>query len=290
MKKTFYKFIASLPGVRDGLQQVNHLAADLSVLRALISSRSYRAEMENSPRYQDPLRLPRYAFQVNSQNGEDGILQEIFRRIGAQDKTFVEIGVGDGAQNNTAFLLSLGWRGYWIDGNAAFLQTIQNRADLAGCISSRVSYVSRENICPLFAEMNIPLEFDLFSLDVDQNTYYIWESLSNYRPRVVVVEYNAFIPPQVNWKVNYAAERIWDGSQNFGASLKAYEILGSQMGYALVGCDFSGANAFFVRQDLIAENFSAPFTAENHYETPKYGYINWRGRRKATILDRASSS
>jgi hypothetical protein len=289
MKKRFYQLLTSLPVAREALRQMNSLSSDLSTLRTMLSSSSYNAEMENSPRYKDPLRLPRYAFQVNSQNGEDGILQEIFRRIGTQDKIFVEIGVGDGAQNNTAFLLSLGWRGYWIDGNAAFTQTLKNRTDLAGCVTAHAAYVSRESIRSLFAEMNIPTEFDLFSLDVDQNTYYIWEALRQYRPRVVVVEYNASIPPQINWKVNYAAGRVWDGSQNFGASLKAYEILGAQMGYALVGCDFTGSNAFFARQDLIAEKFAAPFTAENHYETPKYGYVNWRGRRKTTILDRAPS-
>ncbi len=52
----------------------------------------------------------------------------------------------------------------------------------------------------------------------------------------------------------------------FGASLKAYEQLGGKLGYKLVGCDFHGNNAFFVRDDLAGEHFAAPFTAENHYE------------------------
>jgi hypothetical protein len=34
--------------------------------------------------------------QVYSQNNEDGIIAEIFRRIGTENRTFVEFGVGDG--------------------------------------------------------------------------------------------------------------------------------------------------------------------------------------------------
>src|SRR5512135_8523 len=69
------------------------------------------------PRYADPKRLHRFEHQVYSQNGEDGAVAEIFRRIGTTDKFFVEIGVGDGLENNTVNLLSEGWRGVWVDGD-----------------------------------------------------------------------------------------------------------------------------------------------------------------------------
>jgi hypothetical protein len=115
----------------------------------------------------------------------------------------------------------------------------------------------------------VPETFDFLSLDVDQNTYYVWEGLAAFRPRVAVIEYNAAIPPAVDWKVRYAPGRAWNGSPNFGASLKALERLGARMGYCLVGCDFNGVNAFFVRSDLADGNFLAPFTAENHYEPPR---------------------
>jgi hypothetical protein len=102
---------------------------------------------------------------------------------------------------------------------------------------------------------------------------------------VVVVEYNAVIPPGLDWKVRYAPDRVWDGSHNFGASLKAFELLGTQLGYSLVGCDFIGVNAFFVRSDLVADKFAAPFTAENHYEPPRYVFLHRRAH-PVSILDR----
>ena len=43
--------------------------------------------------------------------------QEIFRGIGAGDRTFFESGVGYGLENNTVSLLHSGWCGAWIDAN-----------------------------------------------------------------------------------------------------------------------------------------------------------------------------
>ena len=247
-------------------------------------------ELENHPRYGDPKRLLRYAFQVCSQNGEDGMIHEIFRRISRESRIFVEIGVGDGCECNTAFLLSQGWTGYWLDGNDVFLETLKDRPDLGGgCLKHSVAHVSRENIATLLEELKVPKEFDLLSLDIDQNTYYVWDGLKQFRPRVVVVEYNAAIPPDIDWKVHYHPNRTWDGSQNFGASLRAFEALGAQLGYKLVGCDFTGINAFFVRSDLIADLFAAPLTSENHYEPPRYHFTIRRSHRSA-ILDRIDTA
>jgi len=238
-------------------------------------------------RYAEPKRLLRYQAQVSSQNGEDGVIHEIFRRIGTTTRIFAEVGIGDGYENNTAFLLAQGWTGFWIDADGTFLKALEKREDLSGdCLRHLVALTSRENICQLFGQLGVPVEFDLMSLDIDQNTYYLWEALRSFRPRVVVIEYNAAIPPDIEWKVRYDANRVWDGSQNFGASLKSFEMLGRELGYSLVGCDFGGTNAFFVRDDLLADKFAGPFTAENHYEPARYPMCHRRCHRPA-ILDRS---
>jgi len=54
---------------------------------------------------QDPYRLERFGSKGYSQNDEDGIIREIFKRIGTTDKRFVEFGTGNGLENNTVFLL-----------------------------------------------------------------------------------------------------------------------------------------------------------------------------------------
>jgi hypothetical protein len=220
-------------------------------------------------RFKDPKRLLKYRGSLNSQGDEDGIIHEIFRRIGTTNRVFVEIGVGDGTENNTAFLASQGWTGYWIDADPAPLRTLQRHPALQHSVKFRRAFVTRENIVGILNEMNVPAEFDFLSIDIDYNTYHIWSALSEFRPLAVCVEYNSFLGPSINWVVPYDPEKIWDGSRIFGASLKALELLGAKMGYSLVGCDFSGVNAFFVREDLTADRFAEPFTSENHYEPPR---------------------
>ena len=278
------KFYRGLPIVRELFQIRDSLRHGLSTLHATQFMRDWELELSRNPRYAEPRRLVRHSFQVNSQSGEDGILHEIFRRIGTRDRVFVEIGLESGLESNTAFLLAQNWRGYWIDSGTAFQRTLDQYRIGPDRVKSAVSFVTRENIAPLLQSLGVPREFDLLSIDIDQNTYYAWEALQEYRPRVVVIEFNAALPPDLDWKVVYDPQRVWDGSQNFGASLKALELLGCRMGYALVGCDLAGTNAFFVREELTGEKFAAPFTSENHYEPVRYSLLHRRGHR-AAILD-----
>ena len=245
-----------------------------------LQQEAYLVELLKNPRYAEPGRLTRFEQQVFSQNGEDGIVAEIFRRIGAHGHTFLEIGAGSGLENNTAFWLMQGWRGWWVEGGARYLNKIHRRlaAPIAdGRLTLLPSFVTAENVAGLLSSAGVPEEIDLFSLDIDRNTYWIWAALPRLRPRVVVVEYNATYPPSCDWKVPYDAERCWNDTSFFGASLKAYELLGRQLGYCLVGCDLSGTNAFFVRQDLVYTHFAAPFTAENHFEPLRLFLLRTQG-------------
>ncbi len=202
------------------------------------------------------------------------MIAEIFRRIGISSKTFLEIGVGDGSENNTSLLLAAGWSGWWIEGDAKACQSIAQRLREMPSMAARLklsqTYAEPESICGQLTDLGVPSEVDLFSLDIDLNTYHIWAALERFRPRVLVVEYNAGIPPELVWVRPFERDAVWDVTQDQGASLKAYEILGRKRGYSLVGCDLTGINAFFVRDDLVGDHFAAPFTSENHYEPPRY--------------------
>ncbi len=80
-----------------------------------------------------------------SQNYEDGMIAEIFRRIGATQKTFLEIGVGDGSENNTTALLSAGWNGWWIDGSRECCESITSR--LKNHAGSDVALETAASLC-----------------------------------------------------------------------------------------------------------------------------------------------
>jgi hypothetical protein len=226
-----------------------------------------------SERAQDPKRLLRCGFKGYSQSDEDGILQEIFRRIGVVEKTFVEFGVGFGTENNTLYLLFSGWRGLWIEADHSAVMAIGRRLSgyiRGGQLTLLEEFVDKDNIDSLLRGGGFEGEIDLLSIDISGNDYWVWKATSAVNPRVLCVEYNATFRPPVSLVVEYRRDYRWDGTNHFGASLKALEELGSEKGYALVGCCLAGVNAFFVRKDLVQDRFCAPFTAENHYEPARH--------------------
>jgi hypothetical protein len=233
----------------------------------------------SEPKRQDARRLNQYEYKVSSQNGEDGIIAEIFRRIGTTNRTFVEFGASDGSENNTTLLVRQGWGGLWMDADPEAVKkakaTFRSEVD-SGKLIVLEAFISAENIEDLFRQGKVPEEFDLLSIDIDRNDYYVWEKITHYRPRVVVIEYNAGVPPTMSWKIPYDPKAFgWNSFGNGnGASLKALEELGARKGYRLVGCDLCGVNAFFVRDDLVGDHFAAPYTAENHHEPFRVMYFN----------------
>jgi hypothetical protein len=224
------------------------------------------------PRYDDPLRLTKSGHKVYSQNDEDGILAEIFRRIGVQSKRFLEIGVGNGYENNTLALLLQGWSGGWIDGGRKDAQAIRQRFSpllKRGTLNFVEGFVTRESIATLAAQAGGLDNLDIFSLDIDGNEFHILEAIP-LTARVVIVEYNAKFSPPIDWVMAYKSDHVWDFTDHHGASLTALERLMRAKDYSLVGCNITGINAFFVRNDLLEDKFLAPFTAENHYEPARH--------------------
>lgn len=256
------------------------MPADRSSL--IPSLERYRAEMEvlrawdaeiAKPRNANPKRLLRYGFKVYSQNDEDGIIQEIFRRIGATNRAFVEFGVEAGTECNTVKLLVDGWNGLWIEAGASHAANI--REGFAPFVTEKrltvlESRVTAENINDLLRQGGLNGEFDLLAIDIDYNDYWVWKAIDAVSPRVVAIEYNATLRPPLSLTVPYDPNGAWDGTNFYGASLEALVRLGTQKGYHLVGCSIAGVNAFFVRADLCGDKFLEPATAEAHYEPPRH--------------------
>ncbi len=250
---------------------IGELSREVSFVREVLSEDYFQENVLNNPKYADPKRLNRYEYNVFSQSGEDGVIAEIFKRIGTTNKFFVEFGVSDGLENCTASLLLSGWHGEWLEGSNSFFKSIQKNFEnyIGKELNVKNTFITAENIENLFKESKVPKEFDLLSIDIDGNDYWVWQAIKNYNPRVVVIECNPFFGPSISWVMKYNPEHVWDRSTYFGASVKALEILGKEKGYTLVGCSIMGNDTFFVRSDLVKDKFYSPFTSENHFETFK---------------------
>jgi hypothetical protein len=267
-KTTIRKFVdrVSEPSAKQ------QLLSQVSQTNTLLCQLLYEQAL-STPRAQEAKRLLRHGFKVYSQHDEDGIIEEIFRRIGATNRFFVEFGVGDGLENCTTYCLLKQWSGVWIDGSAYCYEEICKNFSgqlAAGVLKARYAFITAENIEQLFRELQVPQEFDFLSIDIDYNDFWIWKAIQAFSPRVVAIEYNASLKQTASCTVPYSTTRGWQYTNYFGSSLKALEKLGQEKGYSLVGCNYTGVTAFFVRNDLLGDHFLQPYTSENHFEPPRY--------------------
>lgn len=245
----------------------------LRARRELEAERFVRELLASQPELSGPGRLAPHEQRVFSQNGEDGVISEIFRRIGTTNQSFVEFGCGNGIENNSLYLLHRDWTGLWIDGDERLIKSIRrSHQDFVDRGALRVvqSMVTAENIQSIFEANGVPAEPDLVSIDIDGNDYWVWQALETFRPRVMVIEYNAFWPADTKWVQKYAPTRGWDGTTYHGASLASLAELGEKKGYRLVHCDLAGVNSFFVRDDLAGDFFAPESCADAHYQPARY--------------------
>jgi hypothetical protein len=226
-------------------------------------------KIKSNKKYDNPKCLIRYGWKAYSQNDEDGIIFEIFNRIGYTNKIFVEFGVGDGLENNTLSLLFQGWTGLWIEGDDKNYRKIRNgfvKHINDNKLRIEKHFITKININEIIASNIKENEIDLLSIDIDGNDIYIFEAIKVISPRLVVIEYNGRFPPPIRYCMKYNETHFWDGSDNFGSSLNYMEDIFKSKGYSLVGCNITGTNAFFVKTDLVKDLFLEPYSSLVHYE------------------------
>jgi len=215
-----------------------------------------------------PPDLTAYELRVFSQNGEDGVLAEILRRIGVGGRTFVEFGAHDGSEGTTVFLAQvMGWSGTYLEADAAAYAALERRFSANPRVRTLHASVEPGNVEALFEQAGVPAEPDVVSIDVDGNDYWIWRALERFRPRVVVIEYNGDLDPASAQVMSYTPGFRWDHSSGYGASLGALEALGTETGYSLVHTELAGVNAFFVRSELAGDlpsGDAVPRRSANH--------------------------
>jgi hypothetical protein len=191
--------------------------------------------------------LARFAKAVTSQDGEDGVIAEIFSRLKVDRGWCVEFGAWDGKFHcNTWDLVhNHGWKAVYVEPHAqAFGQLLQNCAGMPDvhCFNEFVNVEGEGSLAAILARTPIPADFDLLVIDIDSNDYFVWRGFEKYRPKVVMIEFNPFIPADISFfKWN-------DGKVKASASLAAVYELARTKGYELISV--IGGNAIFVRREL----------------------------------------
>ena len=229
------------------------------------------------------LRYPAsWEFSGFSQNGEDGVLDVLIDQLSRCDRTCVEIGSGDGVENNTAWLLVVRkFCGLMVEGDGHLARRTQ-RNIIGHSIGSEClnRFVTREDAAGLL-ERAPSLQPDVFSLDIDGNDFHIMEALlkAGFRPKIMVVEYNSVFGPERSVTIPYQRDFILQRSHPsqlaYGVSIAGWRKALAAHGYRFVTVEQNGVNAFFVDPSWFDAGFLDAVQglefAENRYQQRKFG-------------------
>jgi hypothetical protein len=186
-----------------------------------------------------------YGADVHSQNGEDGLLGEIFRRLKIDKGTFCEFGAADGKYcSNSYYLLEQGWTGKFIEANPAHAKALIDNT-MGKPAELHFGPVTAANINAL-----VPQKLNLLSIDVDNDDFHLWNAYAGIAD-VVVIEVNSGIaPPEV----------VVPGSR--GSSFSAMVMLGICKGYFLLAhkgnCVFLLNKYRLLFPEVVGDGFSNP--------------------------------
>ena len=181
--------------------------------------------------------------QVHSMRGEDGRIEKILEVIDENDEWCVEFGAWDGKHlSNTYNLIeNKNYNAVLIEGSSEKFQDLLKNFgnnEKIHPINSFVGFKPEDGLDTLLSKTPIPKNFDFLSIDIDGNDYYTWQAFSEYRPKLICIEFNPTIPNEVEF-VQEA-----NPSLNHGCSILSLVKLGKAKGYELVTTTLN--NAFFV--------------------------------------------
>ena len=200
--------------------------------------------------------LKQVEFQVFSQFGDDGIIQYLVNRLPIRNKTFIEFGVENYRESNTRFLLINDyWSGFVIDGSQSNIEFIKSEQYYSFYdLKVNASFITKENINELLFRSQFHKDIGILSIDIDGNDYWIWNQIDEYRPVVLICEYNSlfgFKPNTIIYDSTFV-RGIKSPFNFYGTSLKSIYNLSKERGYTFIGCNSAGNNAYFIKNEYLS--------------------------------------
>lgn len=207
-------------------------------------------------RYQHAQELSEVGFRCFSQSNEDGIIDFIFQRLElSSESRFLEIGTQDYAESNTRFLYTLRHlEGEIVDCCRSYQQNVMKVLGPTfwqGFLKVHESFVTLNNIDKLCAG-----DYDLISLDIDGNDFWILSKLLDcLTPKIVVCEYNPVFGASkrvsIPYKADFSRYELHSSGLAFGMSLRLAVDLCCKHDLVFIGTNSFNNNAFFVHSSII---------------------------------------
>jgi hypothetical protein len=197
--------------------------------------------------------LNKHSKKTYSQNGEDGMIAAIFEHLGIERGTYLEMGAGDGMHiSNTRLLRERGWHGVLIEGNPVDYANLASNCKGQHLINRYIDCEPDNSMDYWLSSSPLPTDFDFMSLDIDGNDLWVWDSMKQYVPKVVCIEYNYTVKESLT--IAYEPAHRFNNDNYFGASAAALCKLANAKGYKLIGWTLMH-NLFFIREEL-ADGFT----------------------------------
>jgi len=187
--------------------------------------------------------LNQFANNNTSQYGEDGIIEKVLELIPEHDNWCVEFGSWDGMNCSNTFTLidKKDYSAVLIEADPKrykdLLKTFEGN-DRIVPVNDFVGFNESDCLDRLLEPTEVPINFDILSIDIDGNDYHVWEAAKKYKPKVVVIEFNPTIPSCIEFV------QPKDTHVTQGSSLLSVTKLGKEKGYELVAA--TTTNAIFV--------------------------------------------
>jgi hypothetical protein len=190
----------------------------------------------------------KYSSNKYSQNGEDGIIAEILKRLKDKINNYYlcEFGAWDGVYASNTFKLvqeNDNITALYIEGDPdKYKELVDTTTKFTNIIPlcAYVDYKDNENsLDNILKKYNFPLDFLILSIDIDSWDYQVFKKMEIYRPIIIIIEINSSISPLNN-------DHIHNGDTMFGTAFMPMYMLALQKGYKLV-CHTG--NMIFIRND-----------------------------------------
>jgi hypothetical protein len=214
-------------------------------------------------------------YKVFSQWGDDGIIQFLVSSLDIGKEFFIEFGVEDYRESNTRFLMmNNNWSGLVMDAT-------KRNVDNIICseyywkyeLTALHAFVELDNINGLITAEGVGGEIGLLHIDIDGNDYWIWDAIRVVDPTIVIIEYNSVFGPDraitIPYQKTFRRNAAHFSNLYWGASLRALCILANNKGYAFVGCNSAGNNAYFVKRERL-NNKVKEISLEKGFERSKF--------------------
>jgi len=195
--------------------------------------------------------LVNYYRNNTSQAGEDGMIEEVLKRLKIEKGNFSEFGALDGVMFcNTKILADKGWSGLYIEASSRpynkLVENYKNYPDIV-CVKSmigektgmggktKVMEYSFDNIM----DKNFPNQLDLLIIDTDGGDYEIFRGIEKYLPKVLMIECNPFRHPLDEKYYGYVIGDVQE-------SLFVMNKLAEEKGYKILSWN---GNTIFVKEE-----------------------------------------